>query len=144
MQTSVYLSIGFIQPKSPRPLKLPSSKVQNATTPFVSFGHAVHSSSLELDHSKGIQSANNVDKQSTRVKNLPLGALLVENTTSAMRTRDKSILAKRDASTAVAAEICHDGASLVGLAGSAALGSGAGGRNLVLFARHVGSFVCWV
>lgn len=57
-----------------------------------------------------------------------------------MRARDEGVLAESDAAAAVATEICHDGACLVRLAGAAALG-GTGGRNLVLFARHVES-VC--
>lgn len=60
-----------------------------------------------------------------------------------MRARDEGVLAESDAAAAVTAEICHDGACLVRLAGSSALG-GARGRNLVLFARHVGKMWLFV
>lgn len=72
---------------------------------------------------------------------MPLGALLVENTASAVRARDESVLAESDATTTVTTEICHDRACLVRLAGTSALG-GARGRNLVFFARHVAKCMC--
>lgn len=70
--------------------------------------------------------------------NSPLRALLVQHTAGAVRARDKCVLAEGDAAAAVAAQVAHDGAGLVGVAGAAALGSGRAGRDLVLFARHIG------
>ena len=52
-----------------------------------------------------------------------------------MRARDESVLAEGDAATAVAADVGHDVADLVVVAGAAAL-AGGGGRDLVFFARH--------
>lgn len=52
-----------------------------------------------------------------------------------MRARDEGVLAEGDAAAAVAAEVGHDMANLVVVAGTTAL-AGGGGRDLVLFARH--------
>ena len=52
-----------------------------------------------------------------------------------MRARDESVLAEGDAATAVAADVGHDVADLVVVAGATAL-AGGGGRYLVFFARH--------
>lgn len=66
-----------------------------------------------------------------------------------MRARDKSVLAEGDAAAAIAAEVGHDMADLLVVAGTATL-AGRGGRNLVPFARHydvdcgVVIVVCWL
>lgn len=52
-----------------------------------------------------------------------------------MRARDEGVLAEGDATSAVAADVGHDVADLVVVAGAAAL-AGGGGRDLVFFARH--------
>lgn len=59
-----------------------------------------------------------------------------------MRAGNQRILAQRDARPAVAAEIGHDGAGGVVVAGVAADSGGAGGRDLVFLARHVGGAGC--
>lgn len=67
--------------------------------------------------------------------NVPLCALLVENTACAMRARDGGILSEGDAAAAVAADIGHDVTDLVVIAGAAAL-AGVGGGDLILFTGH--------
>jgi hypothetical protein len=52
-----------------------------------------------------------------------------------VRARDESVLAEGNATATVAAEVGHDMANLVVVAGTATL-AGRSGRNLVLFARH--------
>lgn len=72
--------------------------------------------------------------------NLPFGALLVEHAAGAVRAGDESILGKRNAAAAVAAQVGHDRAraNVAGVVGGATGSSaGGGGRDLVLFARHV-------
>lgn len=73
-----------------------------------------------------------------RAQGKPLGPLLVEHSPRAVRAGNQRILAQRDARSAVAAEIGHDGAGGVVVAGVAADSGSAGGRDLVFFARHVG------
>lgn len=67
--------------------------------------------------------------------NHSLGALLVENTTCAVRARDGGILSESDAAAAVAADIGHDVTDLVVVSGAAAL-AGVGGGDLILFTGH--------
>lgn len=59
-----------------------------------------------------------------------------------MRAGNQRILAQRNARPAVAAEIGHDGAGGVVVAGVAADSGGAGGRDLVFFTRHAGGAGC--
>lgn len=99
---------------------------------------------LEIETSQ--QRDPNLGRTSAKARqsqtNSPLRALLVQHTAGAVRARDKGVLAEGDAAAAVAAQVAHDGAGLVGVARAAALGSGRTGRDLVLFARH--SWICGI
>ena len=86
------------------------------------------------------QSASPSPHKPFKKHNSPFRPLFIQNPPGAMRACNKRILAKAHLAAAVAAEVGHDGASVVGVARGAALGGGLGGRYLVFFARHVGGF----
>lgn len=83
-------------------------------------------------------------RTSPKRKNVPLGALLIQNTRTALLATDRCALLERHADRAVAASVPHDAAAtavavIVGGAGGEALGVG----DLVLLAgRHLDCLCC--
>lgn len=150
MRKSCRIVYSFIRRNSQTP-KLPSRNIKVATTPLVFIlcklflwykkSSSVCLSGLELNHSTNTVSVNSFQTAESRA-NIPLGALLVENTACTVRARDGGILSEGDAAAAVAADIGHDVTDLVVVAGAAAL-AGVGGGDLVLFTGHFEAVV-WV
>ncbi|KAK2475665.1 hypothetical protein H9L39_13258 [Fusarium oxysporum f. sp. albedinis] len=128
MRKSCRIVYSFIRRNSQTP-KLPSRNIKVATTPLV------------FILCKLFLCVNSFQTAESRA-NIPLGALLVENTACTVRARDGGILSEGDAAAAVAADIGHDVTDLVVVAGAAAL-AGVGGGDLVLFTGHFEAVV-WV